>query len=217
VYRLNTDYPRRLAELTTRHLKHLIHVSTDYVFDGTREQAPYAEDDATRAVCWYAETKRRGEQAALAGGANVCIARIEMPFTGRQHRKSDLARTFATRLMTGQPIHGVTDQRITPLFLDDAANALAQLLDAHHTGVIHLAGATWTTPYDFACGVADRLGLSRATITPETFAAFSRTRPAPRPRHTWLDVTHFTRLYGRGILKSVPDELDRWTAQWNSR
>jgi dTDP-4-dehydrorhamnose reductase len=217
VYQLNADYPRRLAELTTRHLKHLIHVSTDYVFDGSRDQAPYAENDATGAVCWYAETKLMGEQAALSSGTDVCVARIEMPFTGLRHRKSDLARTFATRLIAGQPIQAVSDQRITPLFLDDAARAFARLVDTRHTGVIHVAASTWTTPYEFACGVADRLGLPRSGVTPETFARFSNTRPALRPRHSWLDVSYFTQVFGQGMLKSVPDELDQWAAQWHSR
>jgi dTDP-4-dehydrorhamnose reductase len=216
VYRLNVDYPRRLSELCARQLKHLVHVSTDYVFDGTRTTAPYSEQDATRAVCWYAETKLMGEQAALGNGQNVCIARIEMPFTGRTHRKSDLARTMASRLQRGQPIQGVTDQRITPVFLDDAVNALGELVDTHYKGIIHVAASTWTTPYEFACGLADRLRLPSDLIEPQTFAHFSGSRPARRPQHSWLDVSHFTQMYGTSILRSVNDELNRWARQWQS-
>ena len=216
-YRLNVDYPRRLAELCEQQRKFLLHVSTDYVFDGTKSDVPYVEDDPTRALCWYAATKLQGEVAVLRSNPAACVARIEMPFTGRAHRKSDLARTFAGRLQKGQPIQGVTDQRITPLFLDDGAAALRALVEARHAGVIHVAATDWTTPHELAHGIAERTRLPKELIQAETFERFSTTRPAQRPRHSWLDVSRFTDLYGTGILKCVEDELDAWVAQWQSK
>jgi dTDP-4-dehydrorhamnose reductase len=217
VYRLNVEYPRHLAELCERTGKYLLHVSTDYVFDGRKSAAAYVEDDATGALCWYAQTKLLGEHAVREASNTAGIARIEMPFTGRAHRKSDLARTFASRLRQKLPIQGVTDQRITPLFLDDGAAALRILVQARHAGVIHVAAADWTTPYDFARGIADRLHLSQEVLHAETFERFSKARPALRPQHSWLDVSRFTDLYGQGILKPVEDGLDRWMAQCLSK
>jgi len=217
VYGLNVEYPRQLAELCQAQGKYLLHVSTDYVFDGTKSDAPYAEDDTTGALCWYAETKLRGEQAVLGENPKACVARIEMPFTGKPHHKSDLARTLSARLRQNLPIQGVTDQRITPLFLDDGAAALRTLVEARHAGVIHIAASDWTTPYEFAQGIATRLGLPTEHIHPATFEQFSKTRQARRPQHSWLDVSRFTDLYGRRILKSVKDELDAWVAQCPSK
>jgi dTDP-4-dehydrorhamnose reductase len=216
VHRLNVDYPGRLAELCARYAKHLIHVSTDYVFDGTKTDAPYEEQEETRGVCWYAETKLRGEQAVLLLNEAACVARIEMPFTARRHRKSDLARTITNRLQHGHTVVGVVDQRITPVFLDDAATALAELVRRRPSGIIHIAAADWTTPYDLACSLARRLNLPEDHIQPQSFERFSSTRPARRPQHSWLDVTKFTRVSGPGILRPVEDELDRWAAQWQS-
>lgn len=213
VYRLNVSYPRRLAELCGELGKYLIHVSTDYVFDGTNDQQPYAERDATGPLCWYAETKYLGEQFVLRSGANVCVARIEMPFTAAEHRKRDLARTVVARLHAGQPIQGVTDQRITPVLLEDAARALLSLMQDPYTGIIHIAATTWTTPYDFARGLAERQGLNAELIQPTTFAQFASTRPALRPQHSWLDVALFQRLYGSGALRPVDEELDLWAKQ----
>jgi dTDP-4-dehydrorhamnose reductase len=215
-HRLNVDFPRQLAELCHRHGKYLLHISTDYVFDGSKVDAPYVEADTPRAVCWYAETKLRGEQAVQAADDTAGIARIEMPFTGRAHPKRDLARTLAARMEQNQPIQGVTDQRITPLFLEDGAAALRMLIDARHPGVIHVAAADWTTPFDFARGVASRLRLSPEQIQPAAFEEFSKTRPALRPQHSWLNVSNFTQLYGEGVLRSVADELDRWVKQCQS-
>ena len=216
-HRLNVDFPRQLAQLCRDQATYLLHISTDYVFDGTKADAPYVEQDKTRAVCWYAETKLRGERAVQDENATACIARIEMPFTGRPHPKRDLARTLAARMQATQPIQGVTNQRITPLFLEDGAAALRMLIDQRHAGVIHVAAADWTTPYDFAAGIAQRLELSIEQIQSATFEDFSRTRPALRPQHSWLDVSRFGELYGPGILKPVQEQLDLWVKQCQSR
>src|SRR2546428_713775 len=86
-------------------------------------------------------------QRPLNSGARACVARIEMPFSAREHPKQDLARLCLARLQHGEPMVGVVDQRITPVFLDDAARALRRLVEARYTGVVHVAAADWTTPY----------------------------------------------------------------------
>ncbi|MBV9577960.1 MAG: NAD(P)-dependent oxidoreductase, partial [Chloroflexi bacterium] len=216
VYQLNVEFAGRLAEECRRLGKHLVHVSTDYVFDGTHAEAPYTEHDPPRAVCWYAETKLRGEQAVVAADDAACVARIEMPFTGRAHPKRDLARTIVARLQLGQTLQGVTDQRITPVFLDDAADALWQLSEARYGGIVHVAAGDWTTPFDLAHKIARRLRLPPDLIVPETFERFSHGRAARRPQHSWLDVSHFTRLFGAGTLRTVDEELDAWMEQWDN-
>jgi dTDP-4-dehydrorhamnose reductase len=216
VYRLNVAFPGQLAEACQRFGKYLIHISTDYVFDGTSADAPYKEHDTTRALCWYAETKLRGEHAVLKANSTACVARIEMPFTGRDRPKRDLARTIVARLQQGQTIQGVTDQRITPVFLDDAADALWRLTAARYSGLIHVAASDSTTPYGLAIGLANRVGLPSELVVPDTFERFSTTRPALRPQHSWLDVTRFTELFGPGILRSVDDELTAWMRQWQN-
>lgn len=210
VHALNVDFPRRLAGLCQQLDKHLIHFSTDYVFDGTNAERPYVETDPTHALCWYAETKLRGEQALLSSSASVCVARIEMPFTSSDHPKRDLARTVVARLRAGQSIAGVTDQRITPVFLDDVAQAILRLVETRYTGVIHVAAAGWTTPYDFARSIGRRLGLPEELVQKVTFERFAATRPARRPQHSWLDVSRFEGMFGTGILKSVEAQLDAW-------
>ena len=174
VYRLNVAFPGQLAEACLRLGKFLIHVSTDYVFDGTRVEAPYKELDATRALCWYAETKLRGEQAVLRADDNACVARIEMPFTAREHAKRDLARTIVARLQHGQTIQGVTDQRITPVFLDDAADALWRLTVARYAGPMHVAASDWTTPFAFATALAQRLGIAHRADRARELRTFFR-------------------------------------------
>jgi dTDP-4-dehydrorhamnose reductase len=213
VYALNATYPQRLANLCGELNAHLVHVSTDYDFDGKNAERPYREDDPTGPPCWYAETKRAGEQAVLTSGAQTCVVRIEMPFTGRDHRKRDLARTICDRLRANQPITGVTDQKITPIFLDDAAMAMRRVVEARHTGIIHVAAADWTTPLRFAQSIARRLSLNPERIQPESFERFSLKRAATRPQHSWLDVSQFAEIFGENILRPVESELDTWVEQ----
>jgi dTDP-4-dehydrorhamnose reductase len=213
VYALNVRYPARLASLCGELGKHLVHVSTDYVFDGARVDRPYREADPTGPLCWYAETKLGGEQGVLSSGARACVARIEMPFSARAHPKQDLARVCMARLKQGQPMVAVVDQRITPVFLDDAVRALRLLVEARYTGIIHVAAADWTTPYRFAQSIGQRLGLNADIVQTEAFANFAAKRPAMRPQHSWLDVSRFVELFGHEVLRSPEAELDAWAEQ----
>jgi dTDP-4-dehydrorhamnose reductase len=213
VYRMNALLPGRLAEVCRELNSYLLHVSTDYVFDGQRDDRPYVETDAPRPLSWYAQTKHLGEQAVLDSGAAASVARIEMPYSPRWHRKLDFARLCVSRLRTATEVVGVVDQRITPVFLDDAVEALARLAEARAAGVFHVAAATWTTPYDFASAVATVLNLDAQLIVQERFERFATFRPAPRPQHSWLDVGKFEREIGAGVLRDVDESLGVWAAQ----
>ncbi len=213
VYRLNVDAPRRLAELCRGTGKQLLHVSTDYVFDGKLDSRPYVESDPTGPLNWYAHTKVLGECEVLGGGDGACVARIEMPFTGLPARKLDFGRLCVQRLRAGQEITATTDQRITPLFLDDAGAALAFLAEAHAPGVIHVASSTWTTPYDYARAIATRLGLDVALVRPARYEQFVEQRPARRPQHSWLDVSRFQALPGAPRLHAFEDTIELFARQ----
>jgi dTDP-4-dehydrorhamnose reductase len=212
-FQLNVSFAGRLAALCQRHNKYLVHLSTDYVFDGTNDQRPYREDDPVQPLCWYAQTKAWGEEHVRAEGVAACIARIEMPFSAQPHHKLDFARTCVARFETGQGLVGVVDQHITPVYLDDGVAALRRLVEQRVTGTVHLASTTWTTPYDFARAIATRTGFAPDLVQPDSFDHFVAQRPARRPRHSWLDVTYAEQLLGQGVLRQVDEQLDAWAAQ----
>jgi dTDP-4-dehydrorhamnose reductase len=212
VYRMNALLPGRLAQVCGELKTYLLHVSTDYVFDGQQDDRPYVETDAPRPLSWYAQTKHAGERAVLDSGAAASVARIEMPYSPRPHHKLDFARLCVSRLRSGTEVVGVVDQRITPVFLDDAVEALARLAEARAEGIFHLAAATWTTPYEFAHAAATALDLDTQLIVQERFERFATFRPAPRPQHSWLDVAKFEREIGPGVLRGVDESLSAWAA-----
>jgi dTDP-4-dehydrorhamnose reductase len=213
VYRMNAVLPGRLAALCGELGVYLLHVSTDYVFDGQQDDRPYCETDTPRPLSWYAQTKYAGERGVLASGAAASIVRIEMPFSPRMHHKLDFARLCVSRLRTGTEVVGVVDQRITPVFLDDAVEAMARVAEQRPAGLIHVAAATWTTPYDFARAVAAALNLDAGLIIPERFQRFATFRPAPRPQHSWLDIGKFEREVGPGVLRGVDESVTAWASQ----
>ncbi|MGI9147926.1 MAG: SDR family oxidoreductase [Chloroflexota bacterium] len=213
VHALNAAHPQRLAGLCRELGQYLMHVSTDYVFDGTSADRPYREGDPTNPLGWYAHTKHQGEESVLNSGAMACVVRIEMPFGARAHPRSDFARICLRRLQAGEKILGVQDQRITPVFLDDVADALRLIGAKRFTGIVHVASAGWTTPYGFALAIAQRLGFDAELVVPKRFERFATTRAARRPQHSWLDVSRFADVFGGDVLRSPEAQLDAWVNQ----
>jgi dTDP-4-dehydrorhamnose reductase len=212
-FQLNAALPAKLAQQCKERGIHLVHVSTDYVFDGMQDDQPYVETDRTNPLCWYAVTKLRGEELLRALSASACLARIEMPYMAQAHAKGDLARLCVRRLASGQTMQAVTDQRITPVFLDDAVAAIRKLAEQRGSGIFHVASASWTTPYEFVRGIAERCGLQKALIVPTRFADFARARPARRPQHSWLAIERVQAAIGAATLRTVDAQLDAWAKQ----
>lgn len=206
-YKLNVLAVGNLAKICAENGTHFIHLSTDYIFDGTKA-APYIETDKPNPVNWYGRTKRLGEEEVLSIRMDYTIVRPEMPYSAYFEKKSDIARTFLKLLKTGQEINGVSDQKITPVFVDSLANALAKIAEKKSTGIYHVASTDFTTPYDFAMMIAEKFELNKKLIKPIPFAEYNQTRPAKRPQNSYLDVTKFESEFGKGILKTVEESVD---------
>lgn len=209
VYKLNVAMPKFLAQTCTSLNKYLIHISTDYVFDGTK-QTPYTEEDLPNPVNWYGTTKMLGEDAVKESGANYLIVRPEMPYSSHFDKKLDIARIFVKMLKEGKEINGVSDQKITPTYVDTLVNGLFKLIEARATGIYHLASTDTTTPYDFAVMIAEKFGLNKGLIKAVPFEEYNKTRTAKRPQNSYLDVTKFETEFGEGILKTVEESVEEF-------
>lgn len=221
VSKLNIIAPRHMATEAAGLGIPLYHLSTDYVFGGFQSHRPYTENDGISPVhnaispsSVYAKSKRFGEQEVLDRSSMNCILRIIMPYRGSYDKKLDLARLTLQKLQKGEGVMGVTDQNVNPILVDDLVWAMAGLLREHAHGIYHLGAADYTTPYDFMVGVARRFDLNEELIVPTTFEEFSKTRPAKRPQHSWLDTIKFTSEFGQGILHSVEEGLTLFRKQF---
>jgi dTDP-4-dehydrorhamnose reductase len=158
----------------------LVHVSTDYVFDGERG-SPYVESDATGPRSVYGRTKLDGERAIAAGGGSHAIARTQWLFgVGGRNFAATMLALGAER----DEVTVVTDQIGLPTATADLAAALLDLAAGESQGVHHLAGGgepvSW---HDFTLEIFRQAGLA-CRVLPCTTAELPR--PAPRPAFSAL-------------------------------
>jgi dTDP-4-dehydrorhamnose reductase len=213
VYKLNTLMPKNLAVECKKTGKHLLHISTDYVFDGEKTESPFTEEDQVNPVNWYGKTKLLGEQNVIEVDPGFTIARIEMPYSSHFEKKKDFARFFLESLQQGKEFKSIEDQNITPIFVDDLVHALQKLSQEKVGGIWHVASSDSITPLEFAKEVAAQTHLNSDKIVPIKFADFNAGRKASRPHHSWMSVKKFEQKFGTDILKSNKEGIEKFLKQ----
>jgi len=169
-----------LAEASGEIGAHLVHVSTDYVFDGTLDR-PYREDDTTNPTSVYGQSKLAGEQAA---GSGAAIARTSWVCGVQGNNMVKLV----LRLAKGQSdLAFVDDQRGCPTFTADLAPALRRLATDRRAGVHHLTNQGAVSWYEFVGEILAASGHDPARVRPIATADLDPPRPAPRPANSVLD------------------------------
>jgi dTDP-4-dehydrorhamnose reductase len=170
----------------------LVHVSTDYVFDG-RASHPYTETDRVAPASVYGRSKLEGERRVLAELPGALVVRSAWVFGPG----SNFVRTIllaAARALRGEgpPLRVVDDQRGSPTYAADLAGALLRLVEAGGSGIYHVANAGIATWWDVARAAVDAWGHPELPIAKVTTAEFPR--PAPRPAWSVLDGGRAERL-----------------------
>lgn len=168
-----------LAEAATQRGAHLLTMSTDYVFDGEKPE-PYLEHDEPNPRSAYGRTKLAGERAV---GPDHTVVRTAWlaGATG-----SNVVRTVL-RLLAGEaPLRFVTDQRGSPTFTNDLAEAVADLAIARTPGTFHLTNAGAVSWFEYAREIARQAGADPSRVEPTTTADLTPPRPAPRPANSVL-------------------------------
>lgn len=190
-HEVNEHGVRRLAAACADTGAHLVHVSTDYVFDGTLDR-PYRETDPTNPQSVYGVSKLAGERAAvdLLGDA-VTIVRTAWVCGEYGNNMVKLARRLAA---TGNPMAFVDDQRGCPTFTADLAPALRRLAADRPGGVLHLTNAGAVSWYEFVREILSASGHDPAMVRPISTAELDPPRPAPRPANSVLDNARWVAL-----------------------
>jgi dTDP-4-dehydrorhamnose reductase len=200
-YRANRDGPAILARLCAEADIPLIHVSTDYVFDGTKA-APYTESDDVAPQGVYGASKLAGEAAVLASGAKAIILRTAWVYaaTGK-----NFVRTMLTVGKSRPRLTVVADQHGCPTTAADLADAIVAIiarLDAtgwqpEYSGVFHAAGSGATTWFGLAVATFEEAGRHGANV-PEVAPILAADWPTPakRPANSRLDCTRLHAVFG---------------------
>ena len=178
-YALNVSAVKHLAEYSQATGCRLIHLSTDFVFDGTASSA-YTETDTPNPVNYYGKTKRWSEEAIQQTCTNHAIVRVEVvygkPLAG-QH--GNIVHLVKNRLENGQGLRVVSDQFRSPTWVEDIAQAMEPLLSDKHRGIYHICGGETLSVADIAFRVAKHFGLDASLIQPVTTEEMNEATPRP--------------------------------------
>lgn len=179
-----------LADACARHGARLIHISTDYVFDGTAS-VPYREDDPVNPAGAYGRTKLAGEHMAARVPNHLIVRTAWLYGVGGRNFVEAIRRQIDG---DAPSLRVVADQHGCPTFCDDLAAAVIDLADGDATGIVHGVNRGSTTWYGFAVAIAQWLGADK-DILPVSTEAFPR--PAPRPAYSILSTDRLRQLLGR--------------------
>lgn len=207
-FRVNSLGPRHLAEGARLAGAHLVHISTDYVFDGASPR-PYVEWDRPNPVSVYGLSKLGGECEVLALAPGSTVVRTSW-VCGRYG--ANMVKTVLRLAAQPGALRFVDDQRGCPTFADDLATMVLRLGVARLPGVFHVTNQGATTWYGFVRDILEVVGDSPQRVEPIATAQMVPPRPAPRPANSVLDNAAL-RLGGWPLLAPYREALGR-TVSW---
>lgn len=184
-YRVNVVGTENVVKAAQETNKHLIHISTAYIFNGQKKEM-YTETDAMSPIEWYGQTKAWAEEKVQASSTPWTILRIDQPFRPDQFPRPDTAHRIITGLQTGKLYPQFTDHFFGPTFIPDFAKVIDWVVRTQATGIFNAcAGEQWTD-YDFACLINEQLELG-GSVQKGNLESYLRTLSRPYQQNTALD------------------------------
>ncbi|MCX7984729.1 MAG: dTDP-4-dehydrorhamnose reductase [Bacteroidetes bacterium] len=209
-WKLNVVAVENLAEAARRVNAKLIHVSTDYIFDG--KAGPYTETAQPNPLGYYGKSKLASENVVLSANINYAIVRTMVLFGYGINVKPNFALWVLQNLRQGNRIRVVDDQQGNATYVGDLAIAMIKLFELDKVGVYNVAGRDILSRYDFAVQIAEVFGFDPSLIQRIKSSELQQT--APRPMKSGLIVEKAERELGirfhtarEGLLK-LKQELE---------
>jgi dTDP-4-dehydrorhamnose reductase len=193
---------RWLAESCDRSNARLVHISTDYVFDGSLDR-PYNESDVPAPQSVYGASKLAGEIEALALGTSATVVRTSWICS---RHGANMVKTIMRLAGTQTELAFVDDQIGNPTFAADLAPMIRRLAVDRRSGLYHVTNQTSTSWYGFAREVVAAMGKDPQIVRPITTAELQPPRPAKRPANSVLD-NMVLRTAGLTLLRDFRDPL----------
>ena len=193
---VNAEAPRLFAEIANEKSAKMVHVSTDYVFDGKRTD-PYVEEDEAVPLSVYGESKLEGERRVLEVSSQHLVVRLSWVFGPD---KPSFIDQFIQRARENDVVTAVADKFSAPTYTINVAGWLRLAIDKNANGTLHLAnngGCSWQEWAQYAIDVCRSLGLPlKAERVGAVSLADMKNFVARRPVHTVLSSAKFTALTG---------------------
>ena len=196
--RVNATGPELVARSCKKLGVKLIHISTDYVFDGAKMRR-YTEEDIPRPLSVYGSSKLAGERAVLSTLPNAVVARPAVLYGWNPLEDKDNFVTWVIKKMRkGEKTTLFEAQWISPTFADDLAKTLLELAERDLKGIWHVSGPDCLDRPTCGRMIAKAFGLDEGLVVPVPSSSVSL--PAKRPKYSCLDVTKVEKLLGRKTM-----------------
>ena len=193
--RVNDQGPRVLARACAERGVPMLHLSTDYVFDGSRT-TPYCEDDPPAPMSGYGRTKRAGEIGVLrASEKNLVIRTSGLYGAGG----GNFVHAIIRQLRLGKPLRVVDDQELCPTWTVSLAGALVNLIEKEASDIVHFCDGEGCNWFEFTETILDEaFGRGWVSAKPELVAIKTTElqQSARRPPYSVLDCTRYEKLTG---------------------
>lgn len=190
---LNVDAVKFLVEACNKYNTHFIHLSTDFIFDGTH--GPLSEDEIPKPLSYYGESKLKGEKTVVEYSNNWSIARTVLVYgIVSDMSRSNIVLWAKNSLESGKNINVVADQFRTPTLAEDLAMGCLLLAEKKANGIYNLSGSDFMSVFDLVYQVADFWKLDKNLLNLSTSEGIKQ--PAKRPPITGFRIDKAIRDLG---------------------
>ena len=179
---INVTGVENLVKYGRTYEAHLIHISSDYIFDG--ESGPYTEDEIPNPISHYGKEKLAGENAILSGRIKHSIIRTNVLYGSTQFGRPDFVKWVFDSLSENKNIRIVKDQINNPTYIDDLSSAISKIIEFDKRGIFNIGGAELLSRLDFTYKIAEYFNLNKSLITPIVTSDLNQ--PAPRPLNSGM-------------------------------
>jgi dTDP-4-dehydrorhamnose reductase len=181
-WKINVKGVEYIAEAARAIDAQIIHISTDYIFDG--KNGPYHENDLPNPIGYYGRTKLASENALKISGTLFTILRTNVLYGFALNSRPDFVRWVINSLTKKERIRIVKDQINNPTFIDDLVQAINKIIEFKKTGIYNIGGKEFLSRLEFTNRIADFFNLDKNLITPITTEELNQ--PARRPLKSGL-------------------------------
>lgn len=204
-FQINVTGTQNVVKLAKQLNCRLIHISTDYVFDGAKPEE-YVETDQPNPIEWYGKTKYEAEKIVIGSGLNWCIARTAYPFLAEFLGKLDLVRSRIKQMKDGNLPPQFADHIITPTFVDQLSAGLFKLIRSKAVGIYHLTGDTSLSDFDLSVNIAKQFGFDETKIAKRSLDEFNKSANRPYQQRMAMSNKKFESQFG-ATFTSFPEAL----------
>lgn len=204
-YQVNVNGTKNLIKVCQETGKHLIHISTAYVFDGENDGL-YTEEDKVSPIEWYGQTKAWAEEAVIGSNIDWTILRIDQPFRSDDFPKIDTAHRIIKGLQNNNLYPQFADHFFGPTFIDDFVRVIDWVVRSGEKGLFHASSGEKWSDYEFAVAINDTLSIG-GEVKKGNLADYLKTLDRPYQKNTALNCSKIKQKLDFS-LTSIRDAID---------